>query len=307
MIFDFHCDTVHKIDGAGELLNNSAAHLDLCRMKAAGYKLQTFAAFVDIGRSGEGGAWGEALSLLQRLKSAIEENDALISVVQSRGELSDNLERGKMSALLSVEEGDVIEGNVSRVEILAGFGVRMTTFTWNYDNGISGCAASGSDKGLTPMGYDFLSEIERRGIIADVSHISDRGFYDIAAAAKRPFLASHSNSRAVCGVRRNLTDDMIKIIAERGGVVGLNYYADFIGGDGSIEALMHHAVHIKNVGGAEVLALGSDFDGIEDNPYIKDASAVVRIGETLLSSGFSNDEADLVLFGNAKRFLYDAL
>lgn len=306
-IFDLHCDTVYKFKNAGGLRKNPEAHLDLARMKEAGYSLETFAAFVDTGKCVQMCAWDVCVSLIEKIKSAVSGNDDLISLVTSADEIISNLERGRMSALLSVEEGDVICGDVSRVKTLAELGVRMSTFTWNYDNRLSCCAASGSDGGLTDAGFDFLSELEANGIAADVSHISDRGFFDVAEASKKPFLASHSNSREICGAARNLTDEMIKIIGERGGIIGLNYYSRFIGWDGGIGALMRHARHIADVGGTDVLALGSDFDGIEDNKWIPDATAVPKIADALLAAGFTSREADGILFGNAKRFLTEVL
>ena len=303
-IFDLHCDTVHRIGEAG-LRSNPDAHVDLLRMKDAGYGLGTFAAFVDAGRTDD--PYGNCLRYLDALKREIAANDDLIAPVTTASDLAKNDVNGKMSALLSVEEGGVIEDELSRIGELYDLGVRMMTFTWNYDNDISTSIRGTGEGGLTPFGRDFLSELERVGMIADVSHISDAGFYDVAALATRPFIASHSNARAVCDNGRNLTDDMIRILAGKGGIIGLNYCADFVGGDGGLLMLCRHARELADCGGVECVALGGDLDGIETNPAIPDCAAVPHLAEALLDFGFTSREVDGIMGGNARRFFDENL
>lgn len=314
-IADLHCDTVYRIkDGEhGGLYSIKDSHLDLSRMKASGYMLQTFAAFVDTARYPNG--WETCLSLIDKINREIDENRSLISRVLCAEDLSRNIENGLMSALISVEEGGVIGEDTDKIKILHSLGVRMMTLTWNHKNSLASPAFDcdlqssefSSSEGLTKLGFEAVSEMEAQKIIIDVSHLSDRGFYDIAENFRVPFIASHSNTRKFCDVPRNLTDDMINVIGERGGLVGLNYYADFIGGAGGFDRLAHHAAHIAKIGGVECIALGSDFDGIELNPLIPDCTAVPDFRNNLRSVGFSESEVDLIMGGNVKRFLRENL
>lgn len=302
--FDLHCDTVHKISDGG-LRNIPGAHVDLLRLREAGYGLMTFAAFVNAGYTDD--PYGDCLRLLHTLNDEIRANDDIASPALCPADIMRNEAAGRLSALLSVEEGGVIEEDLGRVGELYGLGIRMMTFTWNYDNDIATSVNGTREGGLTEFGYDFLSELEKYGIVADVSHLSDAGFYDVAKVAKRPFIASHSNARAVEPHRRNLTDDMIRVIGNKGGVIGLNFCADFVGGDGGIEMLCRHAREIADCGGVETVAVGGDFDGIETNPALPDCSATPRLAEGLCDFGFTSREVDMIMGGNARRFLIDNL
>ena len=299
-IFDLHCDTVHRI-GEGGLLSIPEAHVDLLRLHEAGYGLMTFASFVNAGYTDD--PYGDCLHYLCTLREEIAANSDIAAPVLTSADIEKNEASGHVSALLSVEEGGVIEDEISRVSELYDLGVRMMTFTWNYDNDISTCVSPQRDGGLTDFGRDFLAELERVGIIADVSHISDAGFFDVAESARRPFIASHSNARAVCDHRRNLTDGMIRIIGQKGGIIGLNFCADFVGGDGGLKMLCRHAREIADCGGAECVALGGDFDGIPTNPAVPDCTATPRLADALRDFGFTSREVDGIMGENAKRFL----
>lgn len=313
-ISDLHVDTVYRALSNG-LRTIPDAHLDFSRMKETGYALQVFAAFVDKGR--EKSSWETCLKLIDCLNDEISENSDIVMPVRSGAELKRNFDGGVMSALISVEEGDVIEGELSRIEELYRRGVRMMTLTWNHRNSLASPAYDAdSDSvsafcdettGLTELGRAFVAELEARRMILDVSHISDRAFFELAESAKRPFIASHSNARAVHDVPRNLTDDMIRLIAKAGGIIGLNYYADFVGGEGGFADLARHARHISEIGGSDILALGSDFDGIPFNPLIPNCTSVPCFCDHLERIGFTDDEIDGIMGKNALRFLSENL
>lgn len=313
-VSDLHVDTVYHALEHG-LRSIPQSHLDLLRMKDAGYALQVFAAFID--KSHTEHPWESCIRLICCLRDEIEKNSDLVSPVLSAKDLRENIDCGRMSAIISVEEGDVIEGRLDRVAKLHDLGVRMMTLTWNHRNSLAAPAydadadsvTSLDDEtgGLTDLGHEFVAELESRHMILDVSHLSDRGFYDLASIARRPFIASHSNARRIHSAPRNLTDDMIKLLAARGGIIGLNYYADFVGGSGGFEDLARHAEHIARIGGASVLALGSDFDGIPYNPLIPDCKSVPFFEEHLGRVGFTDDEIDGIMGGNAVRFFTENL
>ena len=147
-------------------------------------------------------------------------------------------------------------------------------------------------------------------MIVDVSHLSDRGFWDIVEHGTRPFAASHSNCRALCPHTRNLTDAMIRALAEKGGIAGLNYYAAFLDTDpahpeacrSTVERIAEHAAHYKQVGGIGVLALGSDFDGIDGHHQLETAADMPLLADALRRVGFTEDEVERIFWRNARDF-----
>lgn len=313
-IADLHVDTVYRALTSG-LRSISGSHLDLMRMKETGYAMQVFAAFVDTGRTEY--PWESCLKLISCLNDEISKNSDTVRRVLSGTDLKRNADDGFMSALISVEEGDVIEGKLSRIDELYELGVRMMTLTWNHRNRLAAPAydadsdsvVSCEDEtgGLTTLGRDFIEMLESRRIIIDVSHLSDRAFYELDEISTRPFIASHSNARAVHDAPRNLTDDMIRRIANTGGIIGLNFFSDFVGGQGGFEDLARHARHISKIGGADILSLGSDFDGIPFNPLIPDCTSVPCFRDHLERIGFTDDEIEGIMGKNAIRFLTENL
>ncbi len=323
-IVDMHCDTISELaDRGGELRENSG-QLDLKRMSQSGYLLQNFALFVDIGKSKP----RERVQELYKVYcNEMLKNEDWISPVYCYDDILRNEAAGKMSALLTVEEGAVCGGSLSRLRELYAMGVRMLTLTWNYPNELgrpATCRSQGHDsvrsaaqdiesEGLTETGRVFVTEMERLGMIPDVSHLSDAGFDDVWECTKKPFTASHSNAREICPSLRNLTDDRIRKLAERGGCIGLNYYDRFLVDGGSdspgqlLEAVARHAVHIANVGGAEVLGLGSDFDGIPVNVALPGAESMLLLWDTLKKAGFSERELDGIFWKNVLRVYREVL
>ena len=229
-----------------------------------------------------------------------------------------------MSAMLTLEEGEVVEGNPAYLRDFYRLGVRMIALTWNFENQI-GCPnltkkdgkadwTLRNDKGLTEFGIEMVREMERLGMIVDVSHLSDGGFWDIIRYTKKPFVASHSNAASVQNICRNLTDEMIRALAERGGVSGLNYCPRFVmdetgetTSDEMLERLAAHIRHMADVGGVEVCALGSDFDGISGNIALPDASYVQKLFDALKKKGFHESEIEKVFCKNVLRVYQEVL
>lgn len=358
-IADMHCDTVSRLaeleeKGTGEELRKNRGHVDLLRMKEAGYLLQNFALFVDL--NGKQEPWEAVCGLYERYRSEMEKNRDLIAPVLIYGDIAANEAAGKLSAMLTVEEGAVCGGEIKKLRQLWDMGVRMLTLTWNYPNELGNpnydgdlgvkagefrrrlleCPRESAEyrilqeqaapsveaflhtpnltEGLTERGREFVAEMEELGMIPDVSHLSDAGFYDVLAVAKKPFAASHSNARTVCPNVRNLTDDMIRRLAERGGVMGLNYCADFLEetpvgerNPGTIAAIVRHAEHIVKVGGIGVLGLGSDFDGIGTHEELPGAESMGKLWDALKGAGFTEAQLDLIFCGNVLRLYRDTL
>ncbi|WP_434309695.1 dipeptidase [Hominifimenecus sp. rT4P-3] len=328
-IIDLHCDTISALrrarkKGEPASLRANSLHLDLERMKKGGYALQTFAAFVDLDEEEDPlAACREQIALFQEEMSV---NREWIRPVTSYVEYEANQRDGFMSALLSLEEGAICRDKPELLRELYGLGARMMTLTWNHENGLGYPNHAELDvkgrlrtwpeeKGLKAAGFAMLEAMEDTGMLVDVSHLSDGGFWDVASASRRPFLASHSNARAVTNHVRNLTDPMIREIASRGGIIGINYCVAFLrpgwqpgDGRGSTRAeMVAHIRHIRNIGGMDCLALGSDYDGILEVPELEDCAAVPRLVETLAQEGFSTGEIEQLLYRNAERFFRENL
>lgn len=356
---DMHCDTISLIlekRRAGEeaSLRKNNLHVDLERMKKSGYLVQNFALFVD--KEACEDPWQEALELLGVYEEELEKNRDLIAPAKRFADMEENAAKGKMSALLTVEEGAVCCGELQKLGVLYEKGVRMLTLTWNYPNELGapnlnrelGKKAWGAnralresrlegeayveeqrradmllkaalntpdtERGLTERGREFVTRMEELGMIPDVSHLSDAGFYDVLETAKKPFVASHSNARSICPCARNLTDDMLKKLAERGGVTGLNFCADFLAeasagqpNPGTVEAVVRHARHIVDMGGIECLGLGSDFDGIDTHAELSGVQAMGVLWEALEGDGFLPSQIDKIFGGNVMRLYRETL
>lgn len=327
---DMHCDTVSELwkrEQAGEKISllDCDCHINLRKMKQGDYLLQNFALFVNMEACAD--PWEHVQELFALYERLMKENADLIVPVTCTEEIERNRLNGKMSALLTVEEGGVCRGSLEKLDILYSQGVRMLTLTWNYQNELGSPNIDRKKKptlqdtfvpnvsdGLTEMGFAFVERMEELGMIVDVSHLSDAGFWDVARRAKRPFVASHSNARQICPCVRNLTDEMIRALAEKGGVTGLNFCADFLTkaqentpNPGTVEAVVRHAKHIVKVGGMECLGLGSDFDGIDTHAELPGADAMERLWHALVKGGFTQDQADAVFGGNVLRLYREVL
>ena len=338
-IVDMHCDTISRLydmrkdmASSGKLVNgvtlrDNSCHIDLNRMKKGDYLLQNFALFVE--KSSCDDPWARVCELKDYFLEEMKNNSDVIGQVYSYADIEKNIKEGKMSALLTVEEGAVCKGEIEKLRELYSFGVRMLTITWNFENELGSpnyrpCENDddyfkyrhipNTERGLTERGIEFVCEMESLGIIPDVSHLSDAGFYDVARITKKPFVASHSNAREVCGNVRNMTDDMIRTLANCGGVMGLNLCPDFLeegpNGEecpGTVAAIVRHAKHIVNIGGIDVLGLGTDFDGIQDHAELSGAHQMEKLWTALVKGGFSEADADKIFGKNVLRVYREVL
>lgn len=302
---DLHCDTASRLLYENLKLKESICKVDIEKLKKAKAKAQVFAHFIELNIVEN--PYTEFINMYNNFISEIKENKDSIEIVRNLNELENVNNKGKIGAFLSIEEGEVLEGKVERVEELYNMGIRFITLTWNFKNSI-GYPNAGykyKDYGLTEKGKEIVLEMERVGIIPDCSHLSDGGFYDLIDICKKPFIATHSNARAITDHSRNLTDDMIVKLAEKGGVMGLNFCAPFLGSEKvpSINSMIQHIKHTRNVGGIDVLALGTDFDGIGNEVEIENIGEIGRLRDALLKEGFTNSEIDKIFYRNVKRVL----
>ncbi|SHO51442.1 dipeptidase [Anaerocolumna xylanovorans] len=323
-IVDMHCDTISELfqrmkDKRADTLAKNELHIDIEKMKKGDYLLQNFAMFVDLNERED--ALFYCLELIDLYYRQMELNQEVIAPVFCYEDIERNKKDGKMSALLTIEEGGVTRGSLAHLRNFYRLGVRMLTLTWNHENGIGYPNVTIKDgrpdwhtpntaDGLTDFGLEFIQEMENIGMIIDVSHLSDAGFYQVLAHTTKPFVASHSNARSICPHVRNLTDDMIYKLSGRGGVMGMNFYPAFLGEDadaGTIKAIVKNILHIRNVGGYECIGLGSDFDGIPGHDELKDSSCMPLLAEALEKAGLSNHEIEAVFYKNVLRVYKELL
>lgn len=319
-VIDMHCDTIKEIldrrdnNFKYELKSNNLC-VDIGKMKKGDYILQVFAAYTDMKQED---SLINCMRTVDLFHNEIEKNKDDIALVLKYEDILKNINENKVSAILSIEEGACCKGNIEILRNFYRLGVRMMTLTWNYENELAFPNQIIDDKlildrGLKTQGFEFIEEMERLGIVIDVSHLSDRGFYDVLNNTKKPFVASHSNSRSVCSHRRNLTDDMIKKLADRGGVMGINFYSLFLNenatskSEAKIEDMIKHIKHIRNIGGIEVIGLGSDFDGIDCQVEVKDASKMQILAEKLKKEGFTEKEIEHIFYKNVLNVLKEVI
>lgn len=323
-IIDMHCDTISELfarmaEGRNDTLAKSELHIDLEKMKKGDYLLQNFAMFVNLSERED--ALSYCLELIDLYYRQLQVNEDYIAPVFRYEDIERNSNEGKLSALLTIEEGGVTKGSLAHLRNYYRLGVRMLTLTWNHVNGIGypnvtirGQEADwytpNTTQGLTDFGLEFIHEMENIGMIIDVSHLSDAGFYQVLRHTTKPFVASHSNARSICPHVRNLSDDMIRKLALRGGVTGMNFYPFFLGEDesaGTVSAIVKHILHIRNVGGYECIGLGSDFDGIPGHDELIDCSFLPLLADSLKKAGLSNNEIESVFYKNVLRVYKELL
>ncbi|KEI06120.1 dipeptidase [Clostridium botulinum] len=304
-VIDFHCDTISQIyTNNCELLSNDFS-VDIKKLQNAHSLAQFFALFVELNPKED--PFDVCCNMLNKFYDEISKNKNTISLATNYQELMKNKSENKISAFLTIEEGAVLKGSISNLKKFYDNGVRLITLTWNFPNeiGYPNAIAKFRNEGLTPFGIELIHEMNNLNMIIDVSHLSDGGFYDVAKYSKAPFVASHSNSRSITNHPRNLTDDMIKIISEKGGIIGINFFGEFLGGGNfsKIEDMLHHIDHIKNIGGIDVLSLGSDFDGIDSILEIPNIGKIDKLIHALKLHGFSENDIEKIFYKNALRLI----
>ena len=308
---DLHCDTIDllMLGKGGSNLRENEHCVDLNKLKKGNCLAQTFALYVDLDEHKN--AYKHCLTMAEKFHEELRKNNDAIRLATNYKDIIENEQNKKISALLSIEEGEVLDGKIENLRKFYELGVRMITLTWNHENqiGYPHKKIEYKDKGLKQFGFEVVENMNELGIIVDVSHLSDAGFYDVAKVSKKPFVATHSNSRKMTNHSRNLTDEMIKILANAGGVTGINFCSSFIGDTPMtmISDMVRHIKHIKNVGGIDVIALGSDFDGIESPVEIKDSSEMNKLAISLEKEGFNIDEIEKIFYKNALRVIKDVM
>jgi membrane dipeptidase len=311
-IIDFHCDTIMKLMNKPQELNLKENNIcvDIIKLKKANSFAQFFALFIELDRVDDPLEY--CLLMVDKFYEEIGKNSNDIALATNYQDLMDNMNKGLISAFLTIEEGAALKGKIQQLRNFYRLGVRLITLTWNFPNelGFPNKNEEDRNKGLTSFGLEVVSEMNNLGMIIDVSHLSDGGFYDVAKNSKKPFVASHSNARAISNHPRNLTDDMIRILANKGGITGINFEKHFLGHNelSRIEDMIAHINHIKNIGGIDCISIGTDFDGISNKGLeIKNIGEIEKLSMALGKNNFSEEEIDKIFYKNAIRVIKDVL
>lgn len=314
-LIDMHCDTVLKLyeSNRGSKLIRNDFHVDLEKLKKANSKAQFFALFIEQSEIDKKRIkpFKYCNELLKVFKEEMENNKNSIALVRSYKELEENFNSGKISAFLTIEEGEALEGNTDNLKFFYEEGVRLITLTWNFENslGFPNCKKEFMNRGLKEKGIETVEMMNELGILVDTSHLSDGGFWDVIKYSKKPFVASHSNSREITNHPRNLTDEMIKALANKGGIMGLNFCPGFLHSSeiGKIEYMLEHLKHIRNIGGIDIMAMGTDFDGIDGEVEISNIGEMDKLLYALEKNGFKEDEIEKIWHKNAERVIKEVL
>lgn len=310
-IIDMHCDTLLECWRRPEMNfyeNDLSINIKLLKENEA--LVQFFAMYISRNEMEKMDAYDIVKGMYTQYQKVMDANKAYIRPVYTVEDVEKNRAEGLISSLLTIEDGVFLDGKMERLEEAFEMGVRLITLTWNYENSLGfPCRDDHSEhmKGLKPFGIETVEKMNELGMIVDVSHLSEGGFYDVAKYSKKPFVASHSCARALCNHRRNLTDDQLKTLGNAGGVVGINFECSFLK-EGSQHAtfdqIIDHLKHMKDKAGIDAVGFGSDFDGIDDNGELVNYSGFGRlIGE--MEKHFTDDEIDKITNLNALRVMKD--
>lgn len=301
-VFDLHCDTALALLGEDlkqtSSLKHNDCHIDLDRASALGGYAQCFACFTTTVGGGP-----KPVEVFEReidtILREMERNYQQIALAYTPEEISQNLEKGMMSGILTIEGPAGFGFDPELLEDLHRLGFRITTLGWNEKNPLTGSHKTGG--GLTDLGKAYVKEAQRLGMVVDVSHISDEGFWDIMEITKAPVIASHSNSRSVCNVSRNLTDDMFLAICKTGGVTGINLCPDFLGVNPNLDTVCDHIFHFLTLDPTgKHIALGGDLDGIGSLPDgFTGVQDYEKLAQRLLERGLSEQQVRDIFWNNA--------
>ena len=312
---DFHCDTASAMLEQNQALKKNSLKIDIEKLQKGEALAQFFAMYID--KEKHESSYDYCIEMLQNFKRELALNSETIVLCKTYSDLTEAKKQGKIGAFLSIEEGDALEGDLEKLRYFKKEGISAITLTWNYENalGYPNFDWKEQHRGLKSKGFEVVEAMNELGMLVDVSHLSDAGFEDVVAHSTKPIIATHSNARAITNHTRNLSDNQLKKLADNGGIAGLAFSVNFLVEKefmnetrlAKVEDMVRHIKHIRNVAGVEVLALGSDYDGIMNPVEMEDASQMSKLSDGLLKSGFSYDEVEKIFYGNGLRIIEEVL
>ena len=297
---DLHCDTAFEMYKKRERLRNNSLHIDLDKTREFERYTQIFAIWSDNEKSDDE-VYKDFFHIKDRFFEELKTNNIPLLLSGSEYEKSAQ----NCAAFLAVEGGSLLGRDISRLYRLYECGVRLLTLVWGGENHIGG--AHDTDIGLSDFGIDVVRRCEELGIIIDVSHLSDKGFYRLADIAKKPFIASHSSSRSAYNHTRNLTDEQFLIIKEMGGVVGISFADIHLAEKAALGDIIRHIEHYLSLGGEDTVSLGCDFDGADMPEGIRGIESIPALAAEFERYGFRHELTEKFFYKNADRFIINNL
>lgn len=300
-LFDLHCDTLYKAVTLNLPLDDKSMQVSQL-LEDDDKRLQCYAIWIPDDYSPEK-AEQTFYSAYEKLSSECKRLN--IKLIGQNESISKCFRNNKYSALFTIENSNVLNGKIENVKEFAKLGVKIITLTWNASNAVGDGADVVKPKGLTEFGKNVVKEMENNGIIVDVSHASDKLFYDVAEITDRPIIATHSNSRSVTNHRRNLTDEQFKIIKDRNGIVGINFHRDFLSDNPDTASkydLLKHIEKFLSLGGENTVCIGTDFDGCNLPDDIIGSESLTEIYEMLLKLNYKESIIKKIFYENALNF-----
>jgi membrane dipeptidase len=309
---DLHADTIYLMNNTKDYeLTSNNNHIDLNKLDKGNSYLQCLAIF-NLANKVES-LYNATMESYEFGKELIARHDD-IDFIEKYGDIAINESKNIKSIMMTLEDASGVDGKIDRINQFYEMGMKMMSLTWNFEN----CFGFPNSKdpeimqsGLKDFGISAIEVMDDLGIVLDVSHLSDEGTRDLIGHRKNPVIASHSNARSICNQARNLPDDIIRMIADKGGVIGINFFDLFVSSDreSNVKNIINHIDYIKNIGGIDCISIGSDFDGFTDDGKmeIKNAGEMNKLWDGLKSRGFTNVDIEKIAWLNADRVFKEIL
>ncbi|MDD6489126.1 MAG: membrane dipeptidase [Clostridia bacterium] len=301
-LFDLHCDTLYRAYTEKSTLFNDSFHISFNKTGEISPYIQCLAIWITDEYRGES-AEKFFLGCVNKLEEQLENTD--IKWCRNGDDIREIQSKKQKGIILTVESGAVLNGKIENISMLKKYGVKMMTLTWNGTNELGDGIGVENGGGLTDFGRKAVREMEKNNIIVDISHASERLFYDVAEISEKPFCASHSDSKKITPHKRNLTDEQFEIIKNSGGLVGLNFCRDFLNKratNAEMYDIIRHAEHFLSLGGEKTLAIGGDFDGADIPHDMNGIESMPNLYELFLKQNYSQSLVDDIFFNNAADF-----
>lgn len=310
-VADGHCDSIGDyIQGKRSLKhNNEGGHWDLERAREGGLMLQIMACYIENDFK-PSSATRRGLELIHAAHQFISENPEKIMLVLSQKELRQLPHADKLGVLLSVEGGEILGESLFMLDIIYQLGVRALGLTWNQRNALADGAGERTHSRLTRLGESVIHRMNELGMVIDVSHLNEEGFYHVLELSDDPIIASHSCAYELCQHSRNLKNEQLKALSRNRGLIGVNFYPYFLNNEGkaNLNDVVRHISHIADIAGVDSIGLGSDFDGIDKAPDgLEHVGKYPDLAEALSQAGFSQSEIEQIFYKNFMRLLMNVI
>ena len=312
MIIDLHCDTIQKAKDEQLKLESDKLAFNIKDVQEYLPYIQCFATFINPKYNIKNNGFKRAISIINNFYRQYEKNKEKFLIIKNKYDFDINNFEKKLGVMLTLENGSAISSNLDNISILYNKGIRMMGITWNDDNELGCGAKTSNDTGLTNLGIQYVKKLQNKHIIIDVSHCSEKSFYDTLKNTTVPIIASHSCVKKICNHVRNLDDNQIKEIAKRSGVIGICFCSPFLieNEKANVHDIIKHIDYIVNLVGIDYIAIGSDFDGVEEEHQLEDIKGVkdmpILINE-LKAHGYKEEDIEKITSKNFLRVAKEIL